>query len=148
MRVRPLTSMDWAQAEALYRELTNGPDIGGVENFAQVLTHPGTRIFGLEEKESIVSMVTLHLLPNVTYGGRPYGLIENVITLKEARNQGLGRRVLQHAIDAAWAEDAYKLMLLTGQARGAKGFYEALGFSSDGKWGMTLRRISPVPPQM
>lgn len=144
MTVRTLTGSDWADAERLYNELTNGPEIGGEESFARVLAHPGTQVIGAERAGRIASMVTLHLLPNVTYGGRPYGLIENVVTLKDARKQGLGRLVLQHAIDTAWAADAYKLMLLTGQARGAHGFYQALGFSSEDKWGMTLRRISPA----
>ncbi len=47
---------------------------------------------------------------------------------------------MQAAIDAAWAEDAYKIMLMTGQKRGARGFYEALGFDCEDKFGMVLRR--------
>ncbi|MEO1364479.1 MAG: GNAT family N-acetyltransferase [Pseudomonadota bacterium] len=85
-------------------------------------------------------MVTLHILPNMTQGGRPYALIENVVTHAEHRGAGHGRQVMEAAVAAAWAADCYKIMLLTGQTAQARGFYEALGFSADEKWGMTLRR--------
>ena len=47
---------------------------------------------------------------------------------------------MQAAIDSAWDADCYKVMLLTSQQRGAKGFYESLGFSSTDKFGMQIRR--------
>lgn len=143
MTVRALTAADWPQVEPLYRELTRGPGIGGAESFATVLGHTGTCVLGQDVDGRILAMLTLHLLPNVTYGGRPYGLVENVVTAGVARGRGHGRAVMQAAIDAAWAAGAYKIMLLTGQARGARGFYEAMGFDADHKWGMTLRRIRP-----
>ena len=71
--------------------------------------------------------------------GRPYGLVENVVTGRPYRGQGLGRIVLQACIDHAKDAGAYKLMLLTGQARGVVGFYEKLGFSDHEKHGLILR---------
>jgi Acetyltransferases len=89
-------------------------------------------------------MATLHVLPNMTYGGRPYGLIENVVTEKDHRGQGHGRAVIGRLAEAARAAGCYKLMLLTGQARNARGFYEAVGFSADAKWGMMMRFVEPA----
>ena len=86
-------------------------------------------------------MATLHLLPNLTYTGRPYALVENVVTLRAHHGQGLGRAVMQAVIAQAWAADAYKIMLLTGQSNTAKGFYLKLGFDPDEKQAMTLRRV-------
>ena len=37
---------------------------------------------------------------------------------------------------AAQAAGLYKVTLLTGQARNTRGFYEAVGFIADEKWGM------------
>jgi len=48
---------------------------------------------------------------------------------------------LQAAIDAAWNANSYELMLVTGQGRGATGFFEALGFSSKDKFAMVLRNL-------
>lgn len=67
-------------------------------------------------------------------------MIENVVTARDQQKQGLGRRAMQAAIDAAWDADAYKIMLMTGKKHGAAGFYKALGFSSEDKHAMVLRR--------
>ena len=139
--LRVLTPADQADALRLYATLTGDNPLGGAGAFQAVLDHSGTEIWGAELDGRIVSMATLHLMPNVTYSGRPYGLIENVVTLRSHQGRGLGRQVMQAVIAAAWEADAYKLMLLTGRHVGAKGFYEKLGFSDAGKHGMMLRRV-------
>ena len=85
-------------------------------------------------------MATLHLLPNVTWNARPYGLIENVVTARSHQRLGLGRAVLKAAVDRAWTANAYKVMVMTGRKRAAKGFYEAFGFTSKDKHAMVIRR--------
>ncbi len=142
--VRPLVPSDFDDLRTLYTQLTKGPPIGGGAaeraRFQQILDHPGTTIFGAELAGHIISAVTLHLLPNLTNGARPYGLVENVVTHADHRGQGYARAVMAAVIDHAWAADAYKLMLLTGQGRGALGFYQKMGFSGEDKHGLTLRR--------
>ena len=140
LTIRSLDVSDTAPALALYNELTLGPETSDAGAFEQVLAHPGTTVYGAEVDSGIQAMVTLHLLPNVTWNARPYGLVENVVTSKRYRGQGLGRAVLEAAIDAAWRAGAYKIMLLTGQKRGAKGFYESVGFSGEDKHAMVIRR--------
>ena len=139
MMVRALTVEDWDSVEPLYWELTRSGAVAGREMFETVLSHPGTTVFGCVEDGQVLAMTTLHVLPNLTYGGRPYGLIENVASRAARRGQGLGRRVMTRAIDAAQEAGCYKVMLLTGKGREAKGFYEAVGFSADEKWGMMIR---------
>ncbi|WP_370401540.1 GNAT family N-acetyltransferase [Sulfitobacter sp. JB4-11] len=140
MHIRDLTGDDTADALALYTELTFGPPCTDGAAFLRVLTHPGTTVVGAEAGGRIIGMITLHLLPNVTWDARPYALIENVVTAAAHRGKGIGRQVMQGAIDRAWKADAYKIMLLTGEKRAARGFYEALGFGSEDKTGMVLRR--------
>ncbi|MCZ4258511.1 GNAT family N-acetyltransferase [Sulfitobacter sp. G21635-S1] len=67
-------------------------------------------------------------------------VVENVVTLATCQGQGFGRRVMAAVIDTAWAANAYKIMLMTGVGRDAVGFYEACGFSAEGKTAMVLRR--------
>ena len=64
----------------------------------------------------LVASCTVIVIPNLTRGGTPYALIENVVTHHTARRRGLGRAVIRHAIDTAWAAGCYKVMLLTGSA--------------------------------
>ena len=85
-------------------------------------------------------MATLHILPNMTFSGRPYALAENVVTLNSHQGKGHGRTVMSYLQEQAWAANAYKVMLLTGRSAAARGFYEKLGYSADQKWGMVLRR--------
>lgn len=85
-------------------------------------------------------MAAVHVLPNVSWNGRPYALIDNVVTKADMRGRGFWRETLEAARDAALATDCYKIMLLTGQARGAVGFYETVGFRRDNKFGMVMRR--------
>ena len=135
---RALTSTDHPDVLPLY-DVLDGASRDPAAYHA-ILDHPGTTIFGSFDGARLCAMVTLHILPNMTQGGRPYALIENVVTHAEHRGVGHGRQVMEAAVSAAWAADCYKIMLLTGRTAQARGFYEALGFSADEKWGMTLRR--------
>lgn len=140
MTVRVLRRADTGAALTLYRHLVGDQGIGDSADCAAVITHPGTQIWGVFAQEALRAMATLHILPNVTQGARSYALIENVISDSEHRGAGHGRAVMSAVVDAAWAADCYKIMLLTGQGAGARGFYESLGFGAEEKWGMTLRR--------
>lgn len=139
MTVRSLTLDDWPEAEALYWELTKSGAVAGRAAFEAVLAHAGTAVYGQVVDGKLMAMATLHVLPNMTYGGRPYALVENVVTTASARGQGHAKAVMEHCIAQARAAGCYKVMLLTGQRRNARGFYEAVGFEADEKWGMMLR---------
>ncbi|WP_299599530.1 GNAT family N-acetyltransferase [uncultured Tateyamaria sp.] len=141
MSTRTLTAADTAQALTLYRHLVGEQPLASDSAFAELIDHPGTWVWGAFLSDHLVAMATLHVLPNMTQGGRPYALVENVVTHQTHRGTGQGRRVMQAAIDAAWAADCYKIMLLTGRTAEARGFYEKLGFGTDEKWGMTIRRV-------
>lgn len=140
MSAFPLQSHHHAAFCALMRVLnpTRAPSTDP-EAFDTLLAHPGTTIWGIDAGGRLASTATLHLLPNLTYAGRPYGLIENVVTLPDERGRGLARELFDALRQQAIAANAYKLMLLTGNQRGAQGFYHALGFDSTEKSAMILR---------
>ena len=141
MTVRRANNADSESLLRLYRDLVGEAAIGGADALRAVLAHPGTEIWCAPASDGLAAMCTLHVLPNVTQSGRPYALIENVVTRRDLQGQGYGRLVMTAAIDAAWSKDAYKIMLLTGRTAAARGFYERLGFRSDEKWGMSMRRV-------
>ena len=144
VRLRTATTEDYSDIHALYEELVGAGGVAsgqeGKQRFSEILAHPGTTIACAEYEERLVAAATLHILPNMTVNGRPYALIENVVTLRAMQGTGLGRAVMDYARDMAWAADCYKIMLLTGRDVGARSFYEKLGYSAEEKWGMTLRR--------
>lgn len=144
LRYRKLTVDDYADAMVLYQELSgDNPVVSGVwgeDRFAQILHHDGTTIFGAILDGALVSMATLHILPNMTCDGRPYCLIENVVTHFADQGQGYGRGVVEQAIRSAWDAKAYKIILLAGKNNDTAGFFDKCGFNADEKHGMVLRR--------
>jgi GNAT superfamily N-acetyltransferase len=144
MLCRRLIVDDFENAVALYQNLATGTSVPeadrGRQMFINILAHPGTQIVGADVAGIIVSMATLHILPNMTYDARPYAVIENVATLPDHARKGFGRAVMEHAAEAAWQANAYKIMLHSGRSKNAAGFYEKLGYDSDEKHGFILRR--------
>lgn len=87
--------------------------------------------------DRLVVTCTLVMVRNLTRGGRPYGLIENVVTDSEHRRHGHGRAILRHALEYAWKKDCYKVMLLTGSKREETlRFYQNAGFRLGVKTGL------------
>lgn len=88
-----------------------------------------------------VTSCTIVVIPNLTRGGTPYALIENVVTSADSRNRGWGRAILKAAVDHAWDAACYKAMLMTGSRKPSTlAFYEAAGFEAS-KTGFQIRRI-------
>lgn len=77
----------------------------------------------------IISSCVLAIIPNLTRGGRPYGLIENVVTHTNYRNRGFGTAVIRQALQEAWNANCFKVMLSTGSREDSTfRFYENAGF--------------------
>ncbi|BCH54964.1 GNAT family N-acetyltransferase [Agrobacterium vitis] len=129
---------------SLYQELNSDDDLLQPdlvrEKYAAILAHPGLTIFLALYMETPVATTSLVVIPNLTRGGRPYALIENVASAISHRGQGYGKAVVLHAIDAAWQAGCYKAMLLTGRTdKAIHRFYEACGFLQN-KTGYQIRR--------
>lgn len=82
----------------------------------------------------------LTIVPNLTRGCRPYGIVENMVTHAGHRNKGYGKAILAHALAHAWAARCYKVMMLTGKKDEATArFYEGAGFDGDEKRGFIAK---------
>lgn len=93
----------------------------------------------------VLSTCTLIVIPNFTRGGRPYAIIENVVTHPDYRGKGLGTAVLDAACDRAWIYDCYKVMLSTGSSLASTlAFYERAGFEQS-RTGFQKRRLPKRP---
>src|SRR5438309_1003252 len=63
--------------------------------WAALLRSGLTTVLVAAEAGRLVASCTLVVVPNLTRGGRSYGLIENVVTHADYRRRGLGHRVLR-----------------------------------------------------
>jgi len=147
LTIRTADQNDLPSLLALYRQLhpndeTMSPAVAS-DLLAQFLLYPGSAIFlGLRDA-AVVTTCTLIVIPNLTRGGTPYALIENVVTDARHRQQGYGKAILKAAISAAWRHDCYKVMLLTGSKDPATlSFYQEVGLVQS-KTGFQARRIPP-----
>lgn len=106
----------------------------------EIQTDPKIHYFVLECESQIVSSCHLVIVPNLSRGSRPYGLIENVVTHTEYRKKGFGSSILRHTLAFAWQNGCYKVMLLTGRLNDSVfRFYESVGFSRQGKQAFIAR---------
>lgn len=99
-----------------------------------IMLNPAHRCFGLYRDTRLVACCSINLVANLTRGCRPFALIENVVTHTEHRGRGFGQALLAHALAFAWAQDCYKVMLMTSSKDPATlRFYEAAGFDRHDK---------------
>jgi GNAT superfamily N-acetyltransferase len=140
MIVRRIKETDLDQLLLLYEHLHDNdivPPTDVVEKVWQkIISNDSFIYFVIENNNQIVCSCNLTIIPNLTRGGRSFGLIENVVTHREYKNQGLGKTIINTAIECAKQHNCYKVMLLSNAMRKeAHKFYEALGFSSENKIG-------------
>lgn len=107
---------------------------------AEMLAMPQLYLGIGEADGESVTTATLLLVPNLTRGARPYGLIENVVTLARCRGRGYARGMLTHLVGRARQADAYKVMLMTGRKdEETLRFYERSGFTRGSKTAFEMR---------
>lgn len=118
------------------------------EVWSSILKNPHSKYYGAFKDGSLVSSCTLSIIQNLTRSCRPYGLIENVVTSPNSRRKGFGEAVLRHrhALEKAWENNCYKVMLLSGRKDEATfQFYENAGFDRNAKQGfVAYSRNSPT----
>jgi GNAT superfamily N-acetyltransferase len=141
--IRQALPGDLAAILALNAELHPGDQpLPSDEEVAQVWRHlienPIMHPFVAEYAAQVVATCVLAILPNLTRGARPFGLIENVVTTSALRGRGIGRTLLQATLTFAWQRSCYKVMLLTGRPT-AVSFYEQVGFRQDAKIGLIAK---------
>ncbi len=142
---REATREDFARIMALYAQLHPDDPVlqdGSDRNvFDEILVTPNLYLFVLEDAGGRVNATCyLNYIPNITRQASPYCVIENVVTEATLRNRGLGKRLLQHALDFAWQRGCYKAMLQTGsKQQSTHNFYKSCGFSATDKFAFVAR---------
>ncbi|MHC5739173.1 GNAT family N-acetyltransferase [Nostoc sp.] len=145
--VRLITRDELPQLLALYHHLnpddTPLPDDDILQSiWDNILRDPRLYYIVADFANRLVATCNLSIVPNLTRGARPYGIIENVVTHPDYRRQGLGTRVLHYALALAWQQQCYKVMLLSGSKREETlHFYEKAGFKRGVKTGFVA--LSP-----
>lgn len=145
MKIRKIKAHELTPLLDLYQHLHTADDPLPAESVVQsvwgeIENNPAVHCFGLFLEKMLVSSCILVIVPNLTRGCRPYGLIENVVTHAEHRGKGLGKEILHHTLDFAWQQNCYKVMLMTGRLNEQTfRFYESVGFNRHSKQAFIAR---------
>ena len=139
MNIRFLLKNDLPALLALYQHLHESdiplPAQSEIDSvWSEIMSNERLKYFGGFVGDSMVSSCTISVIPNLTRGCRPYGVVENVVTHAAYRRQGYGTALLRAALAHAWSNECYKVMLLTGRKDEATmRFYQSAGFDPNGK---------------
>ena len=144
LQLRSAERSDLKSLLELYRQLHPADPILSTKDAEQIFErfqhYSGSAILVGFSGLALVTTCALVVVPNLTRGGAPYAVIENVVTDIEHRRKGYGRAVLKEAIAAAWRLGCYKVTLLTGSKNPATlRFYQDCGFEQS-KTGFQVRR--------
>ncbi|ACM34354.1 GNAT family N-acetyltransferase [[Acidovorax] ebreus] len=139
--VREATADDLPDVLALYAQ--PGLDDAQVldlerarEIHAQFARYPHYHLYvacDADAPDRVVASYALLVMHNLAHMGTPSAIAEDVVVDAACRGQGIGRRLMAHAVERARAAGCYKLALSSNRRRTqAHGFYESLGFERHG----------------
>ncbi len=90
------------------------------------------------EEQQIIAVMQITFIPNLTYQGSWRAMIEGVRVAANQRSEGVGRRLVEYAIERARQHGCRLVQLTTDRQRPqALAFYQRLGFQ-DSHHGMKL----------
>lgn len=111
-----------------------------LDAFAAIEADPNQYLAVVELDDAVVGTLQITYMPGLSHQGAWRGEIESVRIASAARGTGLGRLMIQWAIEQCRARNCYLVQLTSDMARiDAHRFYEQLGFTASHKgFKMTL----------
>ena len=139
MEIRELNENDLESLIHLYEQLD--PSNGNISIDTtreiwrnEIVNNKNIKYFGAVDNGKVVSTCYCMIIPNLTSLGRAICFVENVVTDKDYRKQGLATKILDKAIEFAHEKNCYKVILESGiKRKEAHQFYANYGFDGDAK---------------
>jgi ribosomal protein S18 acetylase RimI-like enzyme len=136
--IREANDSDVERILELYRETGIGPQESFLpeearEQLAVLRKYPSYRVFVAEAGGIVVGTYELLIMDNLAKRGKKSAIVEDVAVSKQQQGRGIGRAMMEHAMQQARDAECYKLVLSSNlQRTDAHAFYEALGFKKHG----------------
>ena len=97
--------------------------------FAQICATPGYELFVAEHGGEIVGTTALLIVPNLSHSGLPWAVIENVVVDSHHQQLGIGKVLMDYAVNRAREAGCYRVSLSSNKKRTeAHQFYLSVGF--------------------
>jgi len=128
----------------LYNQLNNSNTVSftikEADKIWKKIEKSNIKYFLAKEKSKILGSCYICIIPNLTYNGKSIGFIENLIVNETNRGRGIGKKLMEMAIEYARENDCYKVVLQSGLNREeAHLFYNKMGFNGKTKIAYELR---------
>ncbi|QVQ50581.1 GNAT family N-acetyltransferase [Spiractinospora alimapuensis] len=142
MIIRAAIRSDLGAILRLLRELSEGgpqPARAGavrmssaaVRAWTRIETDPDRTVLVAERRGQIIGTLDLIIVANLTHDAQPWAIVDNLVVDPTARRAGVGRALIDDAVDRAARSACYKIEVLSHEARlGAHAFYAAVGFQN------------------
>lgn len=106
-----------------------------VRAWTRMESDPDRTVLVAEQRGQIIGTLDLLVVANLTHDAQPWALVDNLVVDPAVRRRGIGRALMEDAVDRSLRSGCYKVELLSHETRhGAHAFYRSLGFddSSEG----------------
>jgi GNAT superfamily N-acetyltransferase len=101
--------------------------------FERISRYPNYKIYVAVIGERMVGTFALLIMDNLGHMGAPSAIIEDVAVDPVLQEQGIGKKMIRHAIQLATENGCYKAVLSSNLKRDrAHSFYESLDFERHG----------------
>lgn len=103
------------------------------KHFNRFRLYPSYRLFVALVEGEIAGAYSLLIMDNLAKRGAKSAIIEDVAVLPDQQRRGVGRTMMQHAMEHCRIAGCYKLALSSNLNReSAHSFYESFGFERHG----------------
>jgi len=131
--IRTIKEEDLPRIIELYEQLTFETIDISLQAAKEVLKRiealPGHEFLLIEEEGVILGTLFLQVVPNLSHNARPWALIENVVVDSKCHRRGIGKKLIEYAVERCRQAGCYKIQLMsTNTRKQAHQFYRALGF--------------------
>jgi len=117
-------------------DIDNGQTLGlkdALVIYERFFQYPNYFLYVSKIEEKIIGTFALLIMDNLAHKGKPSAVVEDVVVDIGYRSQGIGRLMIEYAIDICKQYGCYKLALSSNIKRErAHRFYENLGFKKHG----------------
>ena len=101
--------------------------------FEKLKSYPDYHIYVAEIDNKIAGTFSLAIMDNLAHKGSKSGLIESVVVSQSLQGQGIGKKMMQFAVELCREKSCYKVSLSSSLKRqNAHEFYKKLGFKIHG----------------
>jgi GNAT superfamily N-acetyltransferase len=140
--IRTATENDLPRILELYLQLAIPPTDGRDEPdlvldshkkaFSDITSMPGCDVIVAEENGKVIGTSMLTIVPNLTHGGKPWIIVENVVVDSKYRRTGAGTLLMEYIKEKALETGCCKIQLMSDKRRTeeAHKFYKAIGYNA------------------